>query len=112
VKFIHCPACGHQQEHPDTEVLTELRRIRRAIESQGEHMSEIDNKLDKLEADVTVLSADETRELADLAALKAAGQALTPEQAARFDALDAKIQADDAAINAEDPAPVDVPPAA
>jgi len=94
------------------------RRFDRLEQLLGVAVANIDDELTTLEADVKGLSDDETRELADLEALKAAGQALTPEQQARFDALDAKVKADTSAIDQADPppaapaAPVEPPPAA
>ncbi len=92
---------------------TRLARIEQAMQiehhEQEKHMSEIDDELTAVENALTVLDADEQRELADLTALQQA-QPLSPEEKARFDALVARVQADDAAINAADAAPVDTTP--
>lgn len=80
-----------------------LVQIGRAVNIEGEIMSELDDKLTTIETDLTALDADEARELADLQALKAAGQTLTADQEARLDAIAAKVAAADAAINAADP---------
>lgn len=106
----------HTDPIPHADILRRLARIERllvqvgrAVNIEGEIMSELDDKLTTIETDLDALSADEARELADLQALKAAGQTLTADQEARLDAIAAKIAADDAAINAADPA---TPPAA
>lgn len=84
------------------EVKTDLGVIKREMRID---MSEIDDKLSAEDTALTVLEADEARELADLQALKDAGQALTPDQEAKFDSLTARINAADAAIDSADPAP-------
>lgn len=90
-------------------LLARFERIERALTHLGVDMSELDDKLTTLETDYDALEADEQRELADLQALKDAGQTLTPDQESRLDALDAKFKADQAAIDAVDapPAPAD-----
>jgi len=91
-----------------------LARIERALgiteRELRNDMSEIDDKLAAEGAALTALEADEARELADLQALKDAGQTLTADQEARFDSLTARITAADAAIDTADPAPA--PPTA
>jgi len=86
--------------------LARIERLQRALANRLEiDMSELDDKLTAEETALTALEADEQRELADLQALQAAGQTLTPEQESRLDALASRIAADDAAIQAADPAP-------
>jgi hypothetical protein len=116
----------HGQQHLAAEA-AEIRRALRELNTKvGTAMANIEDKLTEVEtaqaAEATTLgtlSADETRELADLQAIQDdPDRELTPEQEARFDALTAAItadqaaaQADDDAINAVDPAPVTTPPA-
>jgi hypothetical protein len=69
---------------------------------EGDRMATFDEEMSKVEGDVDALSADETRELADLQALEDHGQESDPDQEARFEALDAKVTADTAAIDAAD----------
>ena len=106
--------------------LDRIERLIRALAQRMEiDMSELDDKLTAIETAeageetaLATLGADEQRELADLQALQAGGQTLTADQAARLDALAAKVaqdtaavQADTAAIDAADPAPPAAPAA-
>lgn len=95
-------------EHCGKPFGSQLDRIEHKIDAnhaqEEKFMSEIDDKLDAEDAALTGLEADEQRELADLTALQAQ-QPLTADEAARFDALTARVTAADAAINAADPAP-------
>lgn len=122
-----CAHCGEPLiivlEMDDKPIIDRLERIQHTLDAHNrkeeKKMASIEDGLAEVEAAETAeeavlatLSADETRELADLAALKTAGDTLTPDQQARFDALTAKVaadtaavQADDDAINAADPAP-------
>lgn len=63
------------------------------------------------DASITKLDADETTDLAALTAAINAGETLTPDQQARFDALTAKATADAATV-AADQAEVDADDAA
>lgn len=102
--------------HCGIDFRSQLDRIEHKIDAnhtkEEKHMSEIDDKLAAEATALTALEADEARELADLQALKDAGQTLTADQEATFDSLTARITAADAAINDADPAPVDETPTA
>lgn len=107
-----CSHCGEPLvvvlQQDDKPVLDRLDRIEQTLggiqREMRKDVSEIDDKLNAEDTALTGLEADETRELADLQALKDQGQTLTPEQEQRFDALTARISADDAAIDTADPA--------
>lgn len=96
----------------------EMQEERKIMGTIEEGFTEVETAETGVEASLATLSEDETRELADLQALKDQGDELSPENQARFDALTAAVaanksavDADDAAINSADPAPVVTPPA-
>lgn len=85
-----------------------LARIERALNLEGEIMSELDDKLTAVTSAVADLAADVDRELADLR--NALSGTLSADQEAAFQALSDKIAGIRSAVDTADPAPV--PPAA
>lgn len=84
-----------------------LARIEAALQREENMMSEIDDALTSLAAQVGELAVDLDRELADL--LEALSGNLTPEQEAAFASITDKVAAMKAAIDAADPVPAPEP---
>jgi len=105
--LIVCIHCQREQEHPDPEVLNEIRSIRRLIHEQGENSMA---SFDDLAASVLTLTNTVSRVAADLEALKNSG-GLTAEQQAILDKAVADLNGDEATLEAVDPAPAEETPA-
>jgi division protein CdvB (Snf7/Vps24/ESCRT-III family) len=84
-----------------------LARIERIVTTEGTIMSEVNDRLDQLTTEVSGLADDVQTELAQLR--DALTGSLTPDQAAKFDALDSKLTDMKTALETDDTA---APPAA